>query len=383
MKNKTNHRKKITSMLTMTILVSSILLLSSSSITGIMNTNSFLDVYAQGSTVGQNTTMVANTTIVPMNKTQNHENTSIPVTFPLIKGYFNGNEVFYITTEASDKNVADHLTNISDSKVVYTPALKLTPENALATIYEFKNGVKGTGPQGFQPNVADSQPGDPAYSPLWRVQLVEWKPNVTATELKSVSEIIKFQKDGLLTITSSDIIVNCPFVKWNGGELQVRTDKTLNDTTAYGGGQVLDIDTTNNKVTFVGHLGFAPNGDSIYYVATDASKMDVAMDLGVVFVNKTSYTLNSGASSDLFVFTNGIVGTGPMGFQPSIASSNVEDEYYSPLWRIQTATWKEMTDANLLTSLEQLNSQISKEALEVDITGVIVNCPFVEVDINT
>lgn len=81
MKNKTNHRKKITSMLTMTILVSSILLLSSSSTTGIMNTNSFLDVYAQGSTVGQNTTMVANTTIVPMNKTQNHENTSIPVTF--------------------------------------------------------------------------------------------------------------------------------------------------------------------------------------------------------------------------------------------------------------------------------------------------------------
>ena len=81
-----------------------------------------------------------------------------------------------------------------------------------------------------------------------------------------------------MTITSTDIIVNCPFVKWNGGELQVREDKTLNDTTAYGGGQVLDIDTENSKVTFVGHLGFAPNGNTIYYIATDASKMDAILN---------------------------------------------------------------------------------------------------------
>jgi hypothetical protein len=319
-----------------------------------------------------------------MTESQNLEKTNVPVTLPLIKGYVNGNDVFYVTTEASDKNVASHLTNISSSKVVYTPTLKFTPENALATIYEFKNGINGSGPQGFQPNVADSQPGDPAYSPLWRIQLVEWKPGVAATELKSESEIIKAQNDGLLTITPTDIIVNCPFVKWNGGELQVREDKTLNDTTPYGGGQVLDIDTANGKVTFVGHLGFAPNGDIIYYIATDASKMDVAADLGVVFVNKTSYTLNSRASSDLFVFTNGITGTGPMGFQASISSSNVGDESYSPLWRIQTATWSDDTsDPELLTSIEQLNSAVSKGMLQVKIAGVVVNCPFVEVNSNT
>ena len=81
--------------------------------------------------------------------------------------------------------------------------------------------------------------------------------------------------------------------------MQIRTDKNLNDTSAYGGGQALDIDTANNKVTFVGHRGFTPSGDTIYYIATDASKMDVAKDLGVVFVNKTGYTLNSSSSSDL------------------------------------------------------------------------------------
>ena len=70
-----------------------------------------------------------------------------------------------------------------------------------------------------------------------------------------------------------------------------------------------------NQVTFVAHRGFAPDGSTIYYIATDASEMKLADALGIVFTNKTGSALKSGASSDLFVFTNGIKGTGPMGFQ--------------------------------------------------------------------
>jgi hypothetical protein len=50
----------------------------------------------------------------------------------------------------------------------------------------------------------------------------------------------------------------------------------------------------------------------------------------VTFINKTGAALLSGASSDLYVFTNGIKGTGPIGFQVSIASANVGDTEYSP-----------------------------------------------------
>ena len=89
------------------------------------------------------------------------------------------------------------------------------------------------------------------------------------------------------------------------------------------------------QVTFVAHRGFAPDGSTIYYIATDASVKNVADKFGVTFVNKTGAALLSGGSSDLYVFTNGIKGTGPMGFQPSIASTNVGDTAYSPLWRIQ------------------------------------------------
>jgi len=97
-----------------------------------------------------------------------------------------------------------------------------------------------------------------------------------------------------------------------------------------------------------------------------------------VFVYKTNPTLKSGASSDLYVFINGIKGTGPMGFQASIASTNAGDEAYSPLWRIQTLTWKDPVQAQFLTSLKDLTEYTKQVVLKAEIAGVVVNCPFVE-----
>ena len=307
-------------------------------------------------------------------------NTSVPVDIPLTKGYVKGSEVFYISTEASNKDLADHLTKLTGFRVSYTPALEKTPADALAQIYAFENGIKGPGPLGFQPNVADSQPGDVNYSPLWAVNIVKWNDGVTPRELKSQIEIITAQTNGELTVTPSGFIVNCPFVQWNGGSLQIRDDKTLTDDTPYGGGQVLEIDTEKMLVTFVAHRGFGPDGSTIYYIATDASKQDVADMLGVTFVERTGATLLSGASSDLYVFTNGIKGTGPMGFQASIGSTNVGDEFYSPMWRIQATTWADPSSADFLTMTDQIPSAGSKGALTTEIAGVIVNCPFIEVD---
>ncbi len=311
-------------------------------------------------------------------KTQKLTETNIPKVLPLVRGFADGNEVLYITTEVSDKNLANYLSNLTNSRVVYTPTLKYAPVQSLANIYEFTNGIKGNGPEGFQPNVADSQPGDNNYSPLWKVNLVTWNNGVTPRELTSEVDILNGLKNKELTIKPTDIIVNCPFVQWKDGSLKVRENKTLTDDSPYGGGQVLDIDTKKMQVTFVAHRGFAPDGSTIYYIATDASIKKVADDLGVIFVNKTGSTLKSGSSSDLYVFTNGIKGTGPMGFQASIASTNAGDEAYSPLWRIQTLTWKDPIQAQFLTSLEEITEHAKQGHLKTEIAGVIVNCPFVE-----
>jgi len=305
--------------------------------------------------------------------------TNLPVTLPLTMGFADGNEVYYISTEASDAGLAEHLSNLTGSRVVFTPSLARAPPASLANIYAFENGVQGSGPLGFQLNVADSQPGDAEYSPLWRIILVKWTEGVTPTELKSEQEILAAQQEGKLSINPTSMVVNCPFVQWEGGSLMVRNDKILTDDTAYGGGQVLEIDTENMTVTFVAHRGFAPDGSTIYYIATDASNQDVANALGVIFVNKTGETNLSGASSDLYVFTNGIKGTGPMGFQASIAGSDVGDVQYSPLWRINAATWEDPSRAKFLTTVGEIGAAVTNGMLATEIAGFVVNCPFVEV----
>ena len=315
-----------------------------------------------------------------MIREQHPPNSNIPVTRPLTQRYANGHNVFYITTEASDKDLAALMTNWTGSRVVYAPSLANTPPSASSNIYAFKNGVKGSGPLGFQPNVADSQPGDSRYSPLWRLSLVQWKNGTTPIELKSEQEIVKAAQDGKVTIEPTKMVVNCPFVQWEGGSLMLREDKMLTDKSPYGPGQVLNIDLQNLKVTFVGHRGFAPDGSTIYYIATDSSNPDTAKALGVLFVNKTGATTLSGASSDLFVFTNGIKGTGPMGYQASIAGSNVGQPQYSPMWRINAVTWKDPMQAKFLTMASDINMAATNELLSIEIAGFVVNCPFVQTD---
>ncbi len=307
-------------------------------------------------------------------------NTNLPLDIPLTRGYVNGEEVFYISTEASVEEVANHLTDLTGFRVAYTPALEATPEEALAQIYAFTNGVKGNGAFGFQPQVADSQPGDDKYSPLWNVNAVIWSEDSEPRELKSEMDILKAQSRGELSIEEAGVIVNCPFVKWYGGQLQLRDNSHVTDADSYGGGQVLDIDLENMKVTFVAHRGFAPNGDTIYYIATDASSKDVADALGVIYVPRIQVTITTSSSSDLYVFTNGLEGNGPLGFQTSIGSTTVGDKFYSPLWRIQTATWDNPDSADFLKTISEISQAASKGKLETGLAGFVVNCPFVEVD---
>jgi hypothetical protein len=67
-----------------------------------------------------------------------------------------------------------------------------------------------------------------------------------------------------------------------------------------------------------------------------------------------------------------------MGFQASVASTNAGDDAYSPLWRIQATTWKDPSHSQLLTSAKEISAAAADGKLTIEITGAIVNCPFVE-----
>jgi hypothetical protein len=311
-------------------------------------------------------------------------NTNLPLVIPLVKGLFEGKDVFYITTEASDSNIANGLTTFTNFPVTFAPALGKAPTTSLANIYAFKNGVKGGGVLGFQPNVVDSIPGQTNYSPLWKINLVEWNDPSIATVLGSEKEITDAFNAGKITIKPTTIVVNCPIVQWGGnmdgtipaGRMKIRD--SISESGSYGSAQVLNIDTTKMQVTFVAHRGFGPDGSTIYYIATDASQKGPADALGIVLANKTQNTISTSAAADLYQFSNGIVGSGPLGFQSGVASSKQGDQYYSPMWRIQVVTWK---DPSMVTVLENSHDLTSKSDLTSTMeAGFVVNCPFFSID---
>ncbi len=313
-------------------------------------------------------------------------NANLPLVIPLVRGLYDGKDVFYISTEASDSDVANALTKFTGFPVTFAPALSKTPDSALAQIYVFKNGISGGGVLGFQPNVVDSIPTEAKYSPLWKINFVEWKDPSKATLLGSDDDIADAASKGLVTITPTDVVVNCPIIQWSGdkegtvpaGHMQIRSDTTLTDTTPYGGGQVLNIDTQKMQVTFVAHRGFAPDGSTIYYIVTDTVMADPAKMMGVILANKTQATFASSASSDLYQFGNGIKGTGPMGFQPGIGSTKPGDQFYSPMWRISVISWNDPSKATLLENSHDITSH--SDQTKIMSMNMVVNCPFFSAD---
>lgn len=137
---------------------------------------------------------------------------------PAGRAYAEGKEIYFSHTEVSDPMIAETLTNMMQSPVFYVPSLALVPEETLANVYVFENGIVGKGPLGFQPDVFDNPPGTPGYSPLRQIILVKWADGEKASELKSVAEITQAESEGKLITSLPGVVVNMPFMVWDGGQ---------------------------------------------------------------------------------------------------------------------------------------------------------------------
>ena len=137
---------------------------------------------------------------------------------PAGKAYAEGKEIYFIHTEASDAGVAEKLTNIMKSPVVHVPTLANVPAESLANVYVFTNGVEGSGPFGFQADVFDNPPGMDGYTPLRSLNVITWADGSTARELKSAAEVLEAETNGELGIEQPGVVINMPFVVWDGGQ---------------------------------------------------------------------------------------------------------------------------------------------------------------------
>jgi hypothetical protein len=312
-------------------------------------------------------------------------NANVEIDVPLMKGYENGNEIFFIATDASDNQTAAQITNATGFKVNFAPLLARTPEEARGQAYVFENGIEGEGPLGFQLPVLNARPGQEGYSPLLQINLVRWTEGGQPTELRSEQDIIAASNAGQLTITETGIVVNHPAVQWQDGSLPIREDAgNITDESPYmGGGQVTNVDTANMTATFVAHRGWGPDGRTVYYIVTDAVPEDPANMMGVPFVPADEILVGTPAAVDLFQFMNGINGTGPMGFQAGIGAASPDDANYSPMWRISFIEWNDPSQAKILENQNDINTMLQEGLITITpaMEGRhIVNCPFFDVE---
>lgn len=306
---------------------------------------------------------------------------NVALDIPLMKGYENGNEVYFIATDASDNQTATQIANETGFKVNFAPIIAKTPEAARGQAYIFTNGIPGQGPFGFQLPVLNAKPGDQGYSPLLQLNMVEWNQDAAAKEIKSVQEIMSSQQNGSLTVTKTDTIVNHPAIKWEGGSLKIKQDKNITDDTPYMEGQVLTIDTSKMTVTFVAHRGWGPDGKTIYYIVTDATPEMPANMMGVPFVQADELIATTPLAVDLLQFGKGIRGSGPMGFQSGIGAANPDDTNYSPMWKISFIEWKDPSKARILENMHDVAAMQAAGLITVlpAMGGKhVVNCPFFE-----
>jgi len=305
---------------------------------------------------------------------------SVTAKIPLHLGFFNTSPVYYIITDTNDKKSVTLISEKQKWKVGNSPTLSNLPKESLGKVYLFDNGVMGNGTNGFQNDVFSSTPAQDKYTPLRSVIHVIWNADNATEILDSEKKILDANMTGKVKLTDIGVIINMPQIMWPGGQMSVRGDKNL-EQKPFEGGQILDINTNNMVVTFIAHRSWGPDGKTIYYIVTDATPEGPAKMMGIT--NTPSLTSLNSTFIDFFQFTNGIIGSGPFGFQPGISGASPGYDTYGPLCKISLVSWNNPAQAKLLENMEDINTKkstgdITVQPAKVLDTDYILNCPFID-----
>lgn len=140
--------------------------------------------------------------------------TEASLQLPMLQGWFEGEVVFYITTDVSDAEVA------MDKRANFAPrladALPRGPQrpgqpSSVDKVYAVTNfrqaSIFASAPQpmGYLNR-------DKAYSPLWRMVTVTWVAGREPRTLTSEEQVLVAADAGSVRIKATDVVLNCPIV---------------------------------------------------------------------------------------------------------------------------------------------------------------------------
>ena len=141
------------------------------------------------------------------------------VSLPLRFAWFEGRQVGYVSTDASDAEAARAMgINHAPRLAATVPADNTPPgfRHSLERVYHFTGGA--------QINVFPSVPTpvgpgstDRAYSPLWRVVEVAWLPGFKRRVLMSEEAVLDAVERGELSFRITRVVVNCAVVSDDKG----------------------------------------------------------------------------------------------------------------------------------------------------------------------
>ncbi len=179
-------------------------------------------------------------------------NSDVPITIPMIDGYYDGNKVYFIHTELSDEKMANMMTSMVNFPTLYTSDLKNISDDDLGKFYVFTNGIAGTGRYGggpffFQIDIFDTIPTSNEYSEFRVPQLVTWNDDSTPRILTSVSELLDAETNDELSIKPADFVVHVPMIVWDSGMAEEIKNPFV--TMPKFDAKVINIDEDNYTVT--------------------------------------------------------------------------------------------------------------------------------------
>ena len=137
----------------------------------------------------------------------------LTVTFVAHRGWGpDGRTIYYIVTDATPSGPAKMMGIVSSPKLS-----NLTTHSSTIDLFQFKNGIKGSGLLGYQAGIASASLDDKNYSPIWKISLVDWNNESSAKILETISDIDSFRENNLLSVSiarpmNNDYVVNFPFI---------------------------------------------------------------------------------------------------------------------------------------------------------------------------
>lgn len=163
-------------------------------------------------------------------------------------------------------------------------------------------------------------------------------------------------------------------VFWGGIHAQEATPEPMD-------GMAMEMD-TGYSVDELAPMAMAYYDDTVvYFIHPEASDEGVAAVL-TEMMGPDVLTVPSLAQipaellGNAYVFTNGVSGMGPLGYQPDVFDTIPGDEAYTPLRALNLVTWQEGAEPRELLSLAAIEAALAAKEIAIEQPGVVVNMPI-------